>query len=410
MPRLFALVALAALTVGLVPAALPTVAAPSGGRDYLVLLRDAEVSAAQVGAAATELARAHRLEVTHVYETVVRGFAARVPDAELAALRRDPRVARIEPDRPVEAAVDRLPTGVDRIGADSEAEGEPPTERGVAVAVLDTGIARDHPDLNVAGGVNCVGRDRGKWTDNNGHGTHVAGIVGAKRNGRGVVGVAPGTPLYAVKVLDKKGRGSLGTLICGLDWTAQRGITVANMSLSARLPGNFPDQCDSSILHLAVCNAAEAEVRLVAAAGNSGADARREVPAMYDQVTAVSALVDTDGCTGGLGPLSPVGPDDTLAIFSNRGAVVDVAAPGVDILSTWKGGRYRVLSGTSMAAPHVAGAIARGWNGDREPGPARDSDGDAEGIVLLSGNTACRGAPGPVSGRQDAGRQDVTRR
>jgi len=404
MHRLFALVALAALAAGLVPATLPTVAAPSGGRDYLVLLRDAEISTAQVGAAATKVAAAHHLELTHVYETVVRGFAARVPDAELAALRRDPRVARIEPDRPIEAAVDRLPTGVDRIGADSEAEGEPPTEQGVAVAILDTGIARNHPDLNVAGGVNCAGRDRGNWNDNNGHGTHVAGIVGAKRNGRGVVGVAPGTPLYAVKVLNKKGRGSFGTLLCGLDWTAQRGITVANMSLSASLPGDFPTPCDSSIIHLAVCNAAEAGVRMTAAAGNEGEDARREVPAMYDQVTAVSALVDTDGCTGGLGPLSPIGPDDTLAIFSNRGAVVDVAAPGVDILSTWKGGGYKVLSGTSMAAPHVAGAIARGWDGEREPGPARDPDGDAEGIVILSGNTACRGEPDRGGGGRDAAR------
>jgi subtilisin len=404
MHRLIALVALAALAAGLVPAASPAGAAPSRGRGYLVLLRDTEVSAAQVGTAATELTRSHRLELTHVYETVVRGFAARVPDAELAALRRDPRVARVEPDRPVEAFADRLPTGVDRIGADSGTEGEPPTEPGEAVAVIDTGIARDHPDLTVAGGVNCVGRDRRNWSDGNGHGTHVAGIIGAKRNGKGVVGVAPGTPLYAVKVLDAKGRGSLGTVICGLDWTAQRGITVANLSLGARSPGDFPDLCDSSILHLAVCNAAEAGVRIVVAAGNSGTDARNFVPAMYDQVTAVSALVDTDGCAGGLGSLSPNGPDDTLAIFSSRGAVVDVAAPGVDILSTWKGDRYMVLSGTSMAAPHVAGAIARGWNGDREPGPARDPDGDAEGIVLLSGNTACRGEPGTGPGRQNTTR------
>ena len=392
MHRLIALVALAALATGLLPTTLPTVAAPSGGRDYLVLLRDSEVSAAQVGTAATEVTRAHRLELTHVYETVVRGFAARVPDAELAALRRDPRVARVEPDRPLEAFADRLPTGVDRIGADSEAEGAPPTERGVAVAILDTGIDRNHPDLNVADGVNCVGRDRGNWSDGNGHGTHVAGIIGAKRNGKGVVGVAPGTPLYAVKVLNAEGRGSDATVICGLDWAAQRGITVANLSLGGLSPGDFPDLCDSSILHLAVCHAAAAGVRIVVAAGNSGTDARREAPAMYDQVTTVSALVDTDGCTGGRGPLSAVGPDDTLAIFSNRGAVVDVAAPGVDILSTWRGGGYKVLSGTSMAAPHVAGAMARGWDGAREPGPARDPDGDAEGIVVLSGNTACRGA------------------
>ena len=391
MSRLLALVSLVALAAGLAPAAEPAPAAPRGGRVYIVLLDDAGVGAAGVGAAAAAagIARSHRAEVTNVYETVVRGFAARVSDDGLAALRRDPRVARVEPDLPVRATADRLPPGVDRIGADNRTEGRLPTTPGVPVAILDTGIDPDHPDLNVAGGYNCTGGDRRAWEDKNGHGTHVAGIVGAENNGRGVVGVAPGTPLWAVKVLDDRGYGSFSQVLCGLDWAARRGIEVANLSLAGYRPAESSTVCGSSILHQGVCSATARGVHIVAAAGNEGSDAREVAPAMYSQVTTVSALVDSDGCAGGRGPITEDGPDDTLADFSNYGAAVDVAAPGVGIRSTWKGGGYKVESGTSMAAPHVAGAIARGWNGRVEPGPAGDPDGSAEGIVNLSGNTAC---------------------
>jgi subtilisin family serine protease len=267
----------------------------------------------------------------------------------------------------------------------------PPTEPGEPVAVLDTGIDRDHPDLNVAGGYNCTSRDRRAWGDRFGHGTHVAGIIGAKNTGRGVVGVAPGTPLYAVKVLNDRGSGFISWEICGLDWTVKKGITIANMSFGGRDPGDFPDLCDSSAEHAAICAAEAAGVRMAVSAGNDGEDAADYTPAKFDQVITVSALVDTDGCAGGAGGLTLVGPDDALATFSNRGAVVDVAAPGVAILSTFKNGRYAALSGTSMAAPHVAGAIARGWDlGDvKEPGPDRDTDGIAEGILHFSDHTAC---------------------
>ena len=388
MPRRFALIVLVAL-VALASTASPVPAAPRAKQTYLVLLDESGVGAAQAGLATAELARGHRLEVTNVYETVVRGFAARIPDDELADLRRDPRVARIEPDYPVRAAAERLPTGVDRIGADTRGEGQPPTRAGKAVAIVDTGIVPDHPDLNVAGGYNCTSRDRGDWADENGHGTHVAGIVGAENNGKGVVGVAPGTPLYAVKVLDEKGRGSFSQVLCGLDWTARQGITIANVSLSGLQAPESSTVCASSILHQGVCNATDRGVSIVAAAGNNGGDALEVAPARYSRVIAVSALADSDGCAGGRGPATADGPDDTLADFSNYGPAVDVAAPGVRITSTWKNGRYKKLSGTSMAAPHVAGALALGWNWREDPGPAGDPDGVAEGILRLGGNTAC---------------------
>ena len=395
MSRLLTLAAVDALAAGFVLAAEPTpapAAAPPGGRSYIVAFRTDAVGAAAVCAAAADLARAHGLAVTHVYDTVLQGFAARVPDAALAGLRRDPRVAGVEPNLPVAAAADRLPRGVDRIGADGRAEGREPTEAGRPVAVFDTGIDPDHPDLNVRGGVNCTSEDAAAWADDNGHGTHVAGIIGAENDGVGVVGVAPGTPLWAVKVLDAEGRGDFGFVLCGLDWAARRGITVANLSLSGRIPGDDPTVCASSFIHVAFCQAARRGVRVVAAAGNAGINAEREVPAKYDQVIAVSALADSDGCAGGRGPRTWAGPDDTLAFFSNWGEVVDTSAPGVDIRSTWPGGRYALLSGTSMAAPHVAGAIARGWDGREEPGPRMlDPDGFEEGIVNLSRNTACGG-------------------
>jgi subtilisin family serine protease len=389
MHRLATLVLTLVLVAGLMPWAAPTVESRQS-RDQIVVLRDGVVSAARVGVAAADLARRHRLDVTNTYDTVLRGFAARIPDGELDRLRRDPRVAFVEPDRPTRVFAEVLPTGVDRIGADSAAEGEAPTEPGEPVAILDTGIDRDHPDLNVAGGYNCTSRDRRAWGDRYGHGTHVAGIVGAKHNRRGVVGVAPGTPLFAVKVINDRGNGLISWEICGLEWTVKRGITIANMSFGGRSPGDFRDLCDSSAEHLAVCAAAAAGVRMTVAAGNDGEDAGDYTPAMYDQVITVSALVDTDGCAGGDGGVTLDGPDDALAIFSNRGAVVDVAAPGAAILSTFKNGKYAVFWGTSMAAPHVAGALARGWDGTEEAGPDRDTDGFAEGILHLSDNTACQ--------------------
>ncbi|WP_445082616.1 S8 family serine peptidase [Candidatus Nitrosotenuis sp. DW1] len=188
--------------------------------------------------------------------------------------------------------------------------------------------------------------------DDNGHGSHVAGIVAAKDDSNGVVGVAPGARLWAVKVLDRNGSGSLSNVIKGIDYVTANAaqIDVANMSLG----GEFT----SSSLNSALSKSVAAGVTYVVAAGNSAKDAQTFSPANHPDVIAVSAIVDTDGKCGEFGASTSYGADDTFAIFSNFGSVVDMAAPGVNIYSTYKSGTYATLSGTSMASPHVAGAAA----------------------------------------------------
>lgn len=315
---------------------------------------------------ANEMARIHGLGIGHIYTHALKGFSAYIPEQRLEKLRSDPRVSFIDPDRLVHAsgffdakakpgpapppAGQVLPTGINRINAELNTTPRPVN---IDVAVLDTGIDLDHPDLNVVGNVSFI-RTRTGADDDNGHGTHVAGIIGAKDNDIGVVGVAPGAKLWAVKVLDKNGSGSWSGVIAGIDWvTARAGIIkVANMSLS----GTGTDT-DSS-LRQAIDNSVAAGITYTVAAGNESTDAKNSVPAAYNSVITVSAIADSDGKPGGLGLDTYYGPDDTFATFSNYGEVVDITAPGVSINSTWKGGGYKTISGTSMAAPHVAGAAA----------------------------------------------------
>ncbi len=360
----------------------PRAAAQAADGRYIVVLRD---DAGDPDAAAAELAKQHGLGVSHVYHYVLKGFAASVPAAAVQGLLHNPKVAYIDLDRPVFAVQDAqamrtvgsatLPTGVDRAGA--EAPGA-----GAAVAVLDSGIA-PHGDLNIAGGYNCTSADASAYGDVYGHGTHVAGIIGA--NGK-ILGVAPGTPLWSVKVLGDTGSGQWSWVICGIDWAAGRGLTVGNMSLSGA-SSESATGCTNSSLHQAICNARTKGLQFAVAAGNSSADAGGYVPAKYPEVTTVSALADSNGCDGGVtGAATSAGADESRASFSNFGGVVDVAAPGVDIYSTVPGG-YGTKSGTSMAAPHVAGLMARGGYATT---PSRWG---GEAIAVLGGgDTSCLGS------------------
>jgi subtilisin len=261
------------------------------------------------------------------------------------------------------------------------------------VGVLDTGIDREHPELNVVGGANCLKSTGGgpPWSrtyycdgnesgdDDHYHGTHVAGTIGAIDNGSGVVGVAPGVRLWAVKVLDSQGSGSLSGIIAGIDWfvgnTAVQKPAVINMSLGG--------SGTSTAMNDSIANAVSKNVAVVVAAGNSDADAANYTPANAPGAITVSALADFDGEPGGVGkPTCRDDQDDTLADFSNWGDTVDIAAPGVCILSTYpiEQGEYGTISGTSMATPHVAGAAALlASNGD---GPA-----EIRTTLLESGNS-----------------------
>ncbi len=270
-------------------------------------------------------------------------------------LKKNPKVLRVDDDvevlalaKPVSIqAAQVLPWGVDRIDADLVW----PTGNNanpIKVAVIDTGISKDHPDLknNIKGGVNTIVSRKG-WNDDNGHGSHVAGIIGALNDAVGVVGVAPLVDLYAVKVLGANGSGYLSDVIEGLQWSAANGMKVANMSLGT--------SSNIQSFHDAIIAARNAGVVLVAAAGNSGAAVG--FPAAYPEVIAVSA---TDS-------------NNNLASFSSRGPEVDLAAPGVSIYSAYKGSGYATLSGTSMASPHVAGSAALVLN---TPVGAYDLDAD----------------------------------
>jgi subtilisin len=304
------------------------------------------------------------------------GFSADVTDTQRKRLAADPSVAIVADDVPVAmagAAVpaaggDLVPPGIRRIGAATAALVH--GAAGSAVALLDTGADLTNPDLNVAGGTNCV-KPGTAPKDDNGHGTNVAGILAARNDGEGVVGVAPGTAIYAVKVLDAKGAGTLSQLLCGLDWVtanaAALGIRVANMSISGT--GANDNACGTvkkDAEHQAICRVTQAGVTIVAAAGNAAKSFSTTIPAAYPEVLTATAMTDTDGMAGGKGAppaCRKSEKDDTAGTYSNYAATSAdaghiIAAPGTCVVSDKPGGGTSTYYGTSQAAPHVAGAVA----------------------------------------------------
>jgi subtilisin len=292
--------------------------------------------------------------VLNVYDRVLKGFSIKVPNERvLEAIQRNPNVAYIEQDMRVQAFAQLLPRGVNRVDGDlsSTVSGNGAGSVNTDIAIIDTGIQLSHPDLNVYRQITFVS-GTSSANDDNGHGTHVAGIAAAKDNSIGVAGVAPGAKLWAVKVLDSSGSGSISNIIKGIEYVTRNYlyIDIVNMSLGC--------ECTSSSLNTAITNSVKAGITYVVAAGNNGKNAASFSPANHPSVIAVSAIADSDGKCGGKGIPTSYGADDRFASFSNYGSVVDMAAPGVSIYSTYKGGTYATLSGTSMAAPHVAGAAA----------------------------------------------------
>ena len=249
-----------------------------------------------------------------------------------SSLDQEDNVRFVEENGTVHAHAQNLPWGVDRVDADV-ANNDGYTGDGSDIAIIDTGIDADHPDLqaNVGTGKDFTGT--GSWDDDNGHGTHCAGIAGAVDNTEGVVGVAPEATLHAAKVLDSNGSGSFSDVAAGIQWVANQGYDVASLSLGG--------SSGSSTIQSAVSYAYSNGVLVVSSAGNSGPCSDCVgYPAAYGDAIAVSSTND----------------DDTLSSFSSTGPEVELAAPGGDVYSTYQNGGYRTLSGTSMAAPHVSGA------------------------------------------------------
>jgi len=272
------------------------------------------------------------------------------------ALRAVPNVLSVEVDQIVEAqqeeGEDGGPSGTDgedggsagMEGADwgEAAVGAPNARRfgltgaGVDVAVIDTGVA-PHDDIAVAFGRSFVDYTD-SYEDDNGHGTHVAGIIAAKDDGVGIVGVAPDANVIALKVLNALGYGLLSDTIRALDWCIANGVDVVNLSLGMERP--------SAALKRAVDKTYASGILIVSAAGNFGTEDGEgdtvEYPAKYESTIAVSA----------------VQPDGERASFSATGPAVEASAPGVFVASTYLGNGYAVQDGTSMAAPFVTGVLA----------------------------------------------------
>ena len=361
-------VALLSAAVGLAAAAVPAHAAAGDAipGSYIVTLQDGEPAGV-----ANEHARRYGASVDHVYRHALRGYAAHMSATVAGRIARDGRVASVIADRSVSIDAQTVPAGIDRIDGElsSTISGDGAGAVDADIAIIDTGINLASPDLNVVGGVNCS--TGASYSDGNGHGSHVAGTAAARDDGAGVVGVAPGARLHAVRVLNNAGSGSFASIICGIDWVTARATTieVANMSLG----GTGRDTgCNDGGMHEAICHSVAAGVTYAVAAGNESDNAANHVPAAYDEVITVSALADFNGQPGGGAPATCRNDvDDTFADFSNFGADVDIIAPGVCILSTWKTSGLKSISGTSMASPHVAGAAALYKSADAGASPAQ---------------------------------------
>lgn len=357
-------------------------------QSFIVVL---EANTQDVANVARDLAARNNGELGYIYQNALKGFSITMSSASAQALTRNPQVAYVEADVERSIEAQEIPTGIERafatVNSNISIDGSDDVRVDVDVAVIDTGVDFEHPDLNVVGGVDCSGGGpfggscSAGGDDNHYHGTHVAGTVGAIDNGDGVVGVAPGARIWAVKVLDSRGSGYTSWIVAGIDWVAANSdvIEVANMSLGG---GGF-SQAEYDAIQGAVNNG----VAFAVSAGNDGADANNYSPAAFDNALTVSALADFDGTPGGLGsPTCRADQDDTLADFSNWGSAVDIAAPGVCILSTYpiEQGSYGTISGTSMASPHVAGALAL-LASSNNPGNASDVQG-LYNTVIASGN------------------------
>jgi aqualysin 1 len=331
------IVLLAVLAIAAAFVVLPAQAGGGPGADrYIVVLKNAVDPAA----VANIHAKKYGAKVDDVWGNALHGYAAAVPNSRVAALRADENVSYVTDDGEASISAQTIPYGIDLVDADRSstlAGNGSGTVGNTNVYVIDTGVDGAHPDLNVVQSVSFA-KGGGKGGDCNGHGTHVAGTIAAKDDTLGVVGVAPGAAVHAVKVLNCQGSGQWSWIISGINWvTANHGANaVANMSLG----GGANQAVDD-----AVRNSAAGGVFYSLSAGNSATDACSQSPARA-------------GTTNGVMTVAAIDSASREASFSNYGPCVDIWAPGVSVLSTWTGGGYNTISGTSMASPHVTGGGA----------------------------------------------------
>jgi subtilisin family serine protease len=309
---------------------------------YIVVLEDSIAAPAQMAEGIE--GRQEGLEVGYVYSETIKGFSAQIPDNSVDEVRDNPRVSYVVRDKVVRAEAQTLPWGVNHIGADESTT----DASNVNIYVIDTGVDKRHPDLNVVDHVSFQGD---KNRDCDGHGTHVAGILAAKDNNRNVVGVAPGAPLTGVKVLGCQGDGRTRKILKGIDWVTANAEkpAVANVSLSGPVVKDDPStpEEEKDPLAEAVTRSVGKGIFYSLAAGNQDTSACRRSPAFTGADT-----------TNGIVTTAATRKSGEEASYSNHDLCVDLWAPGNRILSTKLGGGTVVSSGTSMAAPHVGGTAA----------------------------------------------------
>lgn len=369
-----------AVAPALEPATSPDPALAERAPVYIVMFH-ADVDAVE---AARDISTAVGVRPRLVWPAV-RGFSAVIPEARLGEIRSDPRVAVVSPNftvsvpdpvRAVRPAAPRWcpddPTHPACQDKEDPGSGGQVTPWGITRVrgpgqqmasgrawVIDTGVDPDHPDLNVDPDCSANFVTRGSltitdWEDGHGHGTHVSGTIAAIDNDRDVVGVSPGATVCAIRVLHNSGSGLIEWVIAGVDYVAANGTTgdVANMSLGGGTNEPRPNALEQAILAAAdpdpEQNPEQNRILFTLAAGNYGTNSTANSPGrigdLSDNVYTISAI----------------GQDDCLASWSSWGAFVDYAEPGVDVLSTKNGGGTTTMSGTSMAAPHMAGLLLQG--------------------------------------------------
>jgi subtilisin family serine protease len=314
---------------------MPTTSPSSNTVETVAKAGPMEVLVGYTGAAPIDAVKGAGGAVLREYKNIPVIFVT-VPAGAIQGLRNNRNVLYVEENMTRTFVAQTLDWGVNRIDAEYVWTNSQYDGTGVDVAVLDSGGDMDHPDLTWAGGYSAVNNDPNNWDDKNGHGTHCAGIISADNNTIGVVGVAPNCDIYAVQA-SKSGLLSLADIIAGLDWIIgthedadpNNDIKVVSMSFS----GGYSTAEEAALLE-----AYNHGILEIAAAGN--ASGAVEYPAALSFVVAISASTSTDA----------------IASYSNFGPEIELIAPGSSILSTYKGGRYATMSGTSMACPMVAGA------------------------------------------------------